>query len=60
MVQVGGLSQFAAGNRAKIIRRDGATVKEIHVRLNNLMKGEIRENITLQPGDILVVPETMF
>ena len=60
MVQVGGLSQFAAGNRAKIIRREGQTVKEIHVRLNNLMKGEIKENVTLQPGDILVIPETLF
>jgi len=60
MVQVGGLSPYAAGNRAKIIRRDGQTVKEIRVRLNDLMKGGIKEDIPLQPGDILVIPETLF
>jgi polysaccharide biosynthesis/export protein len=60
MSAVGGLSQFAAGNRAKIIRRQGQKVEEIRVRLNNLMKGDIRENILLQPGDILVIPETWF
>jgi len=60
MVQVGGLSQFAAGNRAKIVRRKGAAVTEIRVRLNDLMKGDIKQDITLEPGDILVIPETMF
>lgn len=61
MIQVGGLSQFAAGNRAKIIRREGTSTREIKVRLSDLLnKGKITENVTLQPGDILVIPETLF
>lgn len=61
MIQVGGLSQFAAGNRAKIIRREGQSIREIRVRLSDLLnKGKITENVTLQPGDILVIPETLF
>lgn len=61
MIQVGGLSQFAAGNRAKIIRREGQSTREIRVRLSDLLnKGKITENVTLQPGDILVIPETLF
>jgi polysaccharide export outer membrane protein len=61
VIEVGGLSQFAAGNRAKIIRSDGTTTREIRVRLNDLLnKGQISENINLQPGDILFIPETLF
>jgi polysaccharide biosynthesis/export protein len=62
VIEVGGLSQFAAGNRAKIIRpgKQGAA-KEIKVRLGDLLnKGKVSENITLEPGDILVIPETLF
>ena len=61
VIEVGGLSQFAAGNRAKIIRSDGTTTREIRVRLDDLLnKGAISENINLQPGDILFIPETLF
>lgn len=60
MVQVGGLSQFAAGNRAKIIRSDVAGTKEIHVRLKDLLNGKISENVVLKPGDLVVIPQTLF
>jgi len=61
VIQVGGLSQFAAGNRAKIIRTEGQSTREIRVRLNDLInKGKVTENVALQPGDILVIPETLF
>jgi polysaccharide export outer membrane protein len=62
VIEVGGLSQFAAGNRAKIIRpSEQGAAKEIKVRLGDLLnKGKVSENITLQPGDILVIPETLF
>jgi polysaccharide biosynthesis/export protein len=62
VVAAGGLSQFAAGNRAKVVRTlpDGTT-REIKVRLQDLMsRGAVAENILLQPGDILVVPESWF
>jgi len=61
MIEVGGLSEFAAGNRAKIVRRiDGASV-EIHVRLHDLLNdGRIEENVPILPGDILIIPESFF
>ena len=62
VIEVGGLSQFAAGNRAKIIRYlPSGQTKEIHVRLHDLVdKGRITENIPLEPGDILFIPETVL
>jgi polysaccharide export outer membrane protein len=63
VIEVGGLSQFAAGNRAKVIRVDPTTKgsREIRVRLDDLInKGKITENLALQPGDILVIPQTLF
>lgn len=61
ILAVGGLSTFAAGNRAKIQRKVGGKVQEIPVRLKDLMeKGDGKQDLPLQPGDILVVPETRF
>ena len=61
VIEVGGLSQFAAGNRAKIVRTEGQSTREIRVRLSDLLnKGKISENVPLRPGDILVIPETLF
>ncbi|HEY7639546.1 MAG TPA: XrtA/PEP-CTERM system exopolysaccharide export protein [Steroidobacteraceae bacterium] len=62
LLTVGGLTQFAAGNRAKIMRKgaDGKDV-EIKVRLDSLVhKGKITENVALKPGDVLVVPASLF
>lgn len=61
ILQSGGLSEFAAGNRAKIIRTDKRGTHEIRVRLDDLLnKGRVSENLPLEPGDILVVPEAWF
>jgi polysaccharide biosynthesis/export protein len=62
MIATKGLTKYAAGNRAEIIRRgpDGkeATIK---VRLNDLIKdGDISQNIQMQPGDTLIIPQTWF
>lgn len=61
MIQVGGLAEFAAGNRAHIIRRiDGKDVK-IPARLKDLLQdGDISKNIELRPGDVIIIPETRF
>jgi len=58
----GGLSQFAAGNRAKLVRQEpGGKTREIKVRLDDLVKkGKIKDNIEVRPGDLLVVPESYF
>jgi len=57
----GGLTTFASGNRAKIIRSDGAKTREIRVKLDKLLNGgDMTQNLELRPGDVLVVPQTMF
>ena len=61
MIEVGGLTQFAAGNKAKIVRRQGGNETEIPVRLADLMKkGVIKQNTTMRPGDVLIIPESFF
>lgn len=61
MIAVGGLSEFAAGNRAKIIRKAGDSDVEIRVRLDDLLnEGKIEENVRLLPGDVLIIPESFF
>ena len=61
MIAVGGLSEFAAGNRAKLIRRIGDEQTEIRVRLDDLLnQGDIRQNVTMRPGDVIIVPEARF
>jgi polysaccharide export outer membrane protein len=59
MIQVGGLDVAAAGNRAKIIRRDGEQQFEVPVRVADLLnKGRIGANVAMQPGDVLIIPES--
>lgn len=61
VIEVGGLSEFAAGNDAKIVRRvDGRTV-QIAVRLDDLLNnGRMEENVRMLPGDVLIIPESFF
>jgi polysaccharide export outer membrane protein len=61
VLAVGGLAQFAAGNRAKVVRTENGKQREIRLKLDDLVnKGDMRQNILLQPGDVLVVPESRF
>lgn len=63
MIAVGGLSEFAAGNRARLIRYDkaGGRQREFRVRLSDLLKnGDTSANVRLEPGDVLIIPESMF
>lgn len=61
VLAVGGLTQFAAGNRAKIIRGEAAHKQTIRVKLDALTnKGDMSQNYDLQPGDVVVVPESIF
>ena len=61
MIEVGGLTKFAAGNSAKIIRHlpDGEE-QSIPVRLGELMDGAIKYNVVMRPGDILIIPQSLF
>ena len=55
----GGLGPYAAGNRAKVVRQVNGKQTEIKIKLNDLVnKGAMKHNIKLQPGDVLVVPES--
>ena len=61
VLAVGGLGQFAAGNRAHIVRTEDGKQLEIKVRLDALVNsGDMKQNLLLKPGDVLVVPETRF
>ena len=61
MIEVGGLTEFAAGNRSKIVRKQGTTQSEMPVRLSDLMKkGMIDRNVAMRPGDVLIIPESVF
>lgn len=61
MIAVGGITNFAAGNKASIIRNIDGKAQHIAVRLDDLVKdGDISANIPVRPGDILVIPESFF
>jgi polysaccharide export outer membrane protein len=61
VLAVGGLSQFAAGNRARVVRTDNGKQQEIKIKLDALVNnGDMKQNLPLRPGDVLVVPETRF
>jgi len=61
VLKVGGLTQFAAGNRARLVRQENGKQTEIKIKLDNLLnKGDTKQDLPLRPGDILVVPETRF
>jgi polysaccharide biosynthesis/export protein len=61
VLAVGGLGQFAAGNRAHIVRAENGKQTEIKVKLDSLLNsGDMKQNLLLKPGDVLVVPETRF
>jgi polysaccharide export outer membrane protein len=61
VLAVGGLSQFAAGNRARLVRTENGKQTEIKVKLDALLNGgDMKQNLPLKPSDVLVVPETRF
>ncbi len=61
MIAVGGVTEFAAGNKASIIRMVDGKQQQFTVRLNDLIKdGDISANVPMRPGDILVIPESFF
>ena len=61
VLAVGGLADFASGNRAKIVRTVDGKQVEMRVKLEDLVnKGDMKQNLPLKPGDVLVVPESLF
>lgn len=62
MIATQGLTKYAAGNRAVIVRREGSAREEIiHVKLDNLLNdGDMTQNVAMQPGDTLIIPQSWF
>ena len=61
VIAVGGVTEFASGNSASIIRNVGGKMQKMPVRLNDLIKqGDISANVSMRPGDVLVIPESFF
>ncbi len=63
MIAVGGLSEFASGNRARLVRYDKASGKqrEYGLRIGDLLRrGDTAANVKLAPGDVIIIPESMF
>ena len=61
MIAVGGLAEFAAGNRAVIVRQEGDQRVRMPVRLRDLLdEGDVSVNVPMRPGDVLIIPESRF
>jgi polysaccharide export outer membrane protein len=63
MIAVGGLSEFAAGDRARLVRvdRESGRQREYDLRIASLLRrGDVRANVRLEPGDVIIIPESMF
>lgn len=63
MINARGLTRYAAGNRAEIVRRNGAdgTRSKIPVRLTDLMRGgDMSQDLPMRPGDTLLIPQAWF
>ena len=61
MVAVGGLTEFAAGNRAVLIRGQGEDRMSYRLKLDDLLrKGNIAANVPVLPGDVILIPESAF
>lgn len=60
MIAVGGLTDFASGNNATILRTAEGN-KQYAVRLKDLIKrGDVSANVEMRPGDILIIPQSLF
>lgn len=61
ILAAGGLTEFAAGNRGKIVRKVDGKDTELRVKVDDLVnKGAMSHNLELKPGDVIVVPQSFF
>jgi polysaccharide export outer membrane protein len=61
MIVVGGITDFAAGNRASILRTVGGKKEQLGVRLRDLLRvGDLTANVAMRPGDVLIIPQSYF
>ena len=61
MIQIGGLGQYADGNRASIVRNIGGEQHHFAIRINDLIEeADLTANVKIMPGDIIIIPESFF
>lgn len=61
MIQIGGLGQYADGNRASIIRNTKGVSQQFGIRINDLINdANLNANVKIMPGDIIIIPEAFF
>jgi polysaccharide biosynthesis/export protein len=61
MIAVGGVTDFADGNAATLVRNVSGKPQQFSVRLEDLVKaGDVTANIEMRPGDVLIIPESLF
>jgi polysaccharide export outer membrane protein len=61
MIATKGLTKYAAGNRAVLVRRQGSGTVRVPVHLSDLLKdGDISQNMAIRPGDTLIIPQSWF
>ncbi|MGA8552442.1 MAG: XrtA/PEP-CTERM system exopolysaccharide export protein [Stellaceae bacterium] len=61
MIEVGGLTRYAAGNNAVLVRTADGRQQTYSVHLDDLIQdGDVASNVALQPGDILIIPQRLF
>jgi polysaccharide export outer membrane protein len=61
MIAVGGITDFADGNKASILRTVGGGTQQFGVRLTDLVRaGDLSANVAMRPGDVLIIPQSIF
>jgi polysaccharide export outer membrane protein len=61
MIAVGGMTEFAAGNQSVLVRNENNSLNSYSLRLDDLLKeGDISANLSLMPGDIVIITESWF
>lgn len=61
MIAVGGLTEFANGNNAKLVRYENGKEKIYQLRISDLLEnGDVKANVAVQPGDVIIIPESLF
>jgi len=61
MIQIGGLGQFADGNRASIVRMVDGELQQFGIRITDLIEdADLTANAKIMPGDIVIIPEAFF
>jgi polysaccharide export outer membrane protein len=61
VLRAGGFTEFASRNSTKVVRESNGKTRTFQVRMKDVMdRGEMDKNITILPGDMIIVPESFF